>query len=44
MRETVIAVSTHNVKKPFSNQLRDIHSLGFRHLDVKFFKGLDEYG
>lgn len=42
MRETIIAASTHNIKKPFVGWLRDIHSLGFRHLDVEFFKIVDE--
>jgi len=44
MKKTVIAVSTNNIKKPFSNRLLDIHSLGFRHLAVEFFKVLDECG
>jgi hypothetical protein len=44
MRKTVIAVSTHNVKKPFYNKLRDIHSPSFRRLAVEFFKVLDECG
>ncbi len=42
VNETVIAASTHNIKKPFAGWLRDIHSLGFRHLDVEFFKIVDE--
>ncbi len=42
MKETIIAASTHNIKKPFAGWLRDIYSLGFRHLDVEFFKIVDE--
>lgn len=42
MKETIIAASTHNIKKPFTNWLRDVYSLGFRHLDVEFFKIVDE--
>ncbi|MEM2239278.1 MAG: TIM barrel protein [Candidatus Bathyarchaeia archaeon] len=42
MKETIIAASTHNIKKPYANWLRDIHSLGFRYIDVEFFKIVDE--
>jgi len=42
MKETIIAASTHNIKKPFASWFRDIYSLGFRHLDVEFFKIVDE--
>lgn len=40
--EMVIAVSTHNAKKPLRSWLRDVYTLGFRYLDVEFFRIIDE--
>jgi sugar phosphate isomerase/epimerase len=33
-----LAASTHNMKEPFEIWLRDLVSLGFRYLDLEFFK------
>ncbi|MEM3693293.1 MAG: sugar phosphate isomerase/epimerase [Candidatus Bathyarchaeia archaeon] len=34
----ILAASTHNVKEPFEVWLRDLVSLGFKYLDLEFFK------
>ncbi|KYH36705.1 MAG: hypothetical protein AYL29_011730 [Candidatus Bathyarchaeota archaeon B24] len=42
MVKTIIAASTHNAKSPFNSWLKDIYNLGFRYLDVEFFRIIDE--